>query len=232
MVVDYYNFPIALLQGFLVEPQRCLNDILSFSSIAVCGDEKNWKFFRANAESLLGVSFPDVGEAWKRGKAIFFKYYGIGAPIPFTGIKRETYWEYRSTEKSDLEMAILLAYLAYKSIVREQGYFCCSDNYLLARMDGRAKAVKSLDELSPEIQHFGSRWYLAQIRGALKDWHVFIYSARGLHGVFVSFTLPLEKLALIAEGKKHETTARARVEAYNQRMAMARAIAKGQKKPP
>lgn len=230
MVVKYYNFPIALLQGFLTNPQRCLNDILYFAAIAIC-PLKQWKYFKKDAPDLLEVNFGNIGETWSRGKELYYQYRGN--PIPFVGIKKETYWDFHDNEKSDLEMATLLAYLAYKSIVREQGYFCCSDNYLLSRMDGRAKAVKSLDELSPEIQHFGSRWYLAQIRGALvKDWHVYIYSARGLHGVFVSFTLPLDKLALIAEGKKHQTTAKARVEAYNATMAMARAIAKAQEKPP
>ena len=112
----YFNFPICLLNGFMNNTEAVCNDIIWFVIYAYCqyydtDEDTACRYFGLNAD---GAEIPNMYVS---------RFSKIPQNIPYCGIDKEIIFEYKDSYKSDYDKAVLLAYLAIKSILGEKPYY-------------------------------------------------------------------------------------------------------------
>ena len=199
---EYFNFPICLLNGFLREPDKVLNDILYYAiysrSITLDYSKIDQRFIYS-AESL-GVSIggnPTLKR--KRGQEL---YESIPNNVPRSGISREMFWDFYKEEKTDFERVCLLAYLALKSIIGNKTYAKIGNNILLARMDGKERTITDFSELSDEVRKYANEYQTKKIKNELMLFYGLTYYSRYTKGFYFSFKLDNYELIKIAETRR------------------------------
>jgi len=197
----YFNFPIILLEGFLNDSNTCLINIIDyslykFSVKTECYIDK--ESFR-NSADYFEVTLSHCEDSYENGKAL---YDSIDERTPKASIEVKLWTDFYKNHKTDFEKVCLLAFIALRSIIGRKPYCKTTNNYLLARMDGKSKTVKSDDELSAQILRYSTRRKLDNIKKELQlNWHL-RYLSNYNRGFYISFTLKLGKLAEIAESKR------------------------------
>ncbi len=197
----YFNAPIQLYNGFMVNSDECLSKVLRYACFEyTLRHECSFK----DAANYFSVQFgSNTDKQLKENEAgAKMIYNSLPSNSPKVGIGLKIYWQYRSEEKTDFEKVCLLAYLALKSILQKKPY-CKIDNcYLLSRMDGMAKSVDDVLMLSPEIKKYGNEYQLVKIKNELRNsWGLVTY-ARYTRGFYVSFSMKLEDLIFEAEKRR------------------------------
>jgi hypothetical protein len=201
---DYFNFPIQLLGGFMVDHKKALNAILCYAVFA--GTLKlefgtELEKFESSAD-FLKVSMGSMKFKLLNGKK---QYNSLPPNSPKVGLSTSVFWSYLEEDKTDFEKACLLAFLAIKSIVGRKEYCRTTNALILSRMDGRVKSISDISELSDEIYFFSNRYQLTKIINELKcNWNLFYY-AKGIRGSYVSFKIDFESLIRIAENARETT---------------------------
>lgn len=201
----YFNFPIQLLDGFLVEDRAegCLSKILRFAVYAHSLKLENGSALEKTKCTFkyFGIS-GDEATVLSEGKKLYEKY---GSGNPMTGINTDMFWTIMNdiSVKSDFEKACILAFLALKSIIGSKAYCKIDNKFLLARMDGQAKSCV-INALSPQIARFANEYQVKKIKRTLADeWFLKTYSFH-TRGFYVSFDLSLEDLIYEAEKKREK----------------------------
>ncbi len=204
--VKYFNFPVQLLNDFLVNPQKCLSDIARYSVYAhslKMTNAKELDRFTTGA-AYYNIQFHNIKMALNDGKVL---YDSISSKSPMTGINTKIYWDFYSNEKTEYDKMCLLGFLALKSIVQKKAY-CKTNNQLwLARMSGKIKwdSAESLPECM--MKYVKTRdailYHTSKIKTDLEiNWGLVSYSHR-TRGFFISFKMSRKDLAFQAENKKH-----------------------------
>ena len=192
----YFNFPICLLNGFMNNTEAVCNDIIWFVIYAYCqyydtDEDTACRYFGLNAD---GAEIPNMYVS---------RFSKIPQNIPYCGIDKEIIFEYKDSYKSDYDKAVLLAYLAIKSILGEKPYYKLTNQRIIYN---RMAGIDDKSELLPkEIAYYCTRSRFDNIKLELKTkWKVAIY-ANHTRGMYISTKLDLVKLATIAEEKKLST---------------------------
>jgi hypothetical protein len=120
-------------------------------------------------------------------------------------IGKHTLFDFRDNDKTEKEIAQLLAYIAVRSIIGEKAYTKTNKELIVCRMFGYAstKEIKG-HELSELHKKYLLRYHIDKVLKALEmDWNVCIYSNR-TRGIYVSINkkFSLQKLVEVAEKKK------------------------------
>lgn len=118
----------------------------------------------------------------------------IKGNLPKAGISLKVFWSFYNEEKSEYEKACLLGFIALKSIIQNKTYCKVTNNFWLARMDGKSHAVKSIKELSMPIQKFATEYQTKKIKDELiLNWGLTHYS-KYMRGFAISFKMNLSQL--------------------------------------
>lgn len=197
--LNYFNFPVCLLEDWMTNIKYCLNKISHYSVYAYYAtirdedeDEDEDQLTFERAANKFNIEFGNKETAWKTGKKL---YESIPSNAPYTGIRLGTYWEFYKNEKTEFENVTLLAHLAIKSILADKAYCRITNNFLLARMAGYSRAVADPCELPDSLLPYANHYQLRKIRQELIDkWGLTIY-ARYTRGFFVSKKMGLDELA-------------------------------------
>jgi hypothetical protein len=206
----YLNFPIQLLDGFMVDYYKVLNNIFDYSvyvkSTTLHGNETK----RINdALGYLDVTAGNKTKTAKNGKELF---YSIPEKSPMAGISKTMFFDFYGKKKTDFEKACLLGYLAIRSILGNKKSTKTNNNLWLARMNGQPKAeIETLKDgignyaneykviVSAEINKYANEYQLKKIKTELRtNWGLVTYS-RYTKGFYISYKLELKALILIAE---------------------------------
>ena len=192
----YFNVPIQLLEGLLIDKNSILNNIIHYSVYEYC-ITKDVKIHEA--EDFFSIKLGNVDFAYNSGEDL---WNSLPFGLPMVGINVAKLFEFLKENKSDFDLVCFLAYHALRSIIQQKAY-CKIDNlYLLSRMDGKAKKVSSSCELSQKIKKYHNEYQMVKIKRALSlTWGLSTYS-RYTRGFYVSFQLPLEDLILYAEKQR------------------------------
>lgn len=199
----YFNAPIQLFAGFLEDSTTCLNNVFDF---AIYNHSK--KFPGSETERFkqsckwFGVIPGDARENARKGKELT-----ESTPLnsPRVGLKLSLFWQYYKDEKSDFEKVCLLGYLGIKSILQNKAFFKVDNKFWLSRMDGKAKSVLEVWELSAKLQKYASEYQTVKIKKELiNNWGLITYS-RYTRGFYVSFDITLEQLIFEAEKRRKST---------------------------
>jgi hypothetical protein len=216
----YFNFPIFLLKGFLINTESALSAIINYALYAhslKLEDGDDLHKIKSSAE-YFSVTISDPKYTLAEGKKLFSLDFGRS---PKVGINTEMYWDYRNNYKIEFQKVCLLGHLALRSILQKKPYCKIDNKFWLARMDGKAKSCE-FDELSPQIKKYANEYQTKKIKGALSDkWNLTTYS-RHTRGFYVSYSLSIDELVFQAEKKRQSNLDKRRKEEINQAIIKAK----------
>ena len=200
----YFNFPIQLLKGFLSNDKQVLNDICDYAiykhylEYLVYGKKKD--ALKESAE-FFNVSLGSVNNTLERGEILIDS---IPSNSPMVGLNLSIFWDYYKNEKTEFEKVTLLGFLAIKSILQKKSYCKITNNYWLSRMDGKAKSIKEIYELSAPIRKYVTIYQTRKIKAELeRNWNLKTVSGRGFS---VSFKMSIDALTyeVLKKRKKYK----------------------------
>lgn len=193
----YFNFPIVLLEGFLIRDKKCLNNIFDYAIYAYCIN--NFEDDIKQATDFFGVNIGNESKTIRNGKALF---ESIPKNSPKVGINKDIFFDYYKNEKTEFQKVTLLAFLAIKSVLQNKSYCKLDNNYLFARMDGKSHSIKNDGELSMELLKYKNEYRSVKIKNELILGWGLIHYAYHTRGFYVSFKMQLEELIYQVEKKK------------------------------
>lgn len=214
----YYNFPIHLLKGFLIDTDKCLNNIILYSVYSnSLNIEKGTELERVE---LTLKSFGLTGNVKEICKSAAKIYTSTPTKSAMSGINSKIMYDYRTNFKTDFDKVCLLAFLAIKSIIANKAYCKIDNNFLWSRMDGNSKSV-DVSELSDEVKVYANRYQIDKIKKELIfNWYL-VYYSRHTRGFYVSFKLDLEELVFEAEKKRKSVKEKQQKQAQNEALKKA-----------
>ena len=196
----YFNVPIQLFKGFLVNSSNVLNNVVQYACYEYA--VKNACNF-GDAGMYYDVSFTNFKAAERNGKAL---YNSLPTNSPKVGLGYTLWHQYLFSDKTDFDKACLLAYLSIKSILQQKAFMKIDNDYFLSRMDGNPIKVERFD-LSSEIKKYANEYQTVKLKKALRNNWGLVYYARFTRGFFIAFKdrVSLEQLIMFAETKRIST---------------------------
>lgn len=207
----YFNFPIQLLQGFLIDKDEVLLNIWNYSLYAKTlhlefGD--NMEKMKS-AKEFLGVKGGNDESSFVNGSEL---YDSIPLNSPKVGISISVFMDYYKNDKTEFEKVTLLGFLAIKSILQKKSYCKITNKFWLSRMDGKAKSINEIYELSEPLKKYAynsqlriiKHYRLRKIKAELeRNWNLKTVSGRGFN---VSFKMSIDALTyeVLKKRKKHK----------------------------
>lgn len=189
----YFNFPIQLLEGFMVDTNICLNNIFDYALVNYSKNiNKATDIKRLEcACNDYRVKSGNIKKTLRNGNTLIDL---LPTYSPMTGISTGVWFDFYKEYKSDFEKVCLLAFLSMKSIIGNKPYCKMTNNYFLARMDGKTKAIQDLNELSPGIRKYSNEYQTKKIRLELSaNWGMAFY-AKATKGFYASSKLDINEL--------------------------------------
>lgn len=199
----YLNFPVTILQNAFDDIRKVMDDIMNYAgySYAITTDHADKsKKMKAAGEKFKIVYYHD-GKCFDNGLFLYFKH---SENAPKIGINKDMAFDYYKNPKTEYEIAVLLAYLALKSIIGTKPYIRTSNDFLIARMGGFVAKKDVPDPLPETLAKYATRRMLDKIKFDLQNnWNVNFYS-RYVRGFYVSFDqkFTLDKLVFEAEKRR------------------------------
>ncbi|MBC7748655.1 MAG: hypothetical protein H7Z76_08810 [Methylotenera sp.] len=201
----YFNFPIQLLKGFMIDEKEVLTNICDYAvykkSLDLILGETEFENMK-DSERYFGISLTSIDRSLKNGLSL---YNNIPVNSPKVGLSKLMFFDFYKNDKSEFDKICLLGFLAIKSILGAKVYTKLDNKFWLSRMDGNPKSVKDYSELSKEVRVFANEYQTRKIKTALRDnWGLVTYS-RYTRGFYVSYSLTLEQLMYEAEKRRKST---------------------------
>jgi hypothetical protein len=204
MEEKYFNFPIQLLEGFMIDTKKVLNNITDYSlyehSLKLEHGTALEKF--KSSLGFYGIKLGNESSSFKSGKLL---YSSIPKNAPKVGLNVSIFWKFYNTDKPRFDKVCLLAFLSIKSMLGTKPYFKANNNYLWSRMDGLTSSISNVNELSTEVRRYANEYQTKKIKTELiLNWSLTTYS-RHTRGFYVSYKLTLKELIKQAEKSRKST---------------------------
>lgn len=198
----YFNFPVQLLSGFLVDSNKCLRDILNYAIVCHSNELQHGSELERIKASLdyFAVSISNIRDIAKNGSELIDS---IPHRSPIVGINKDVYFDFLENDKSEYEKICLLGFLGIKSIIGDKAYCKMTNLYLLSRMDGKLKSVNDNMELTAEIRKYSTEYQTKKLTAALLEVYNVSTYKKHTRGFFASTKLDMpELLEAVLESKK------------------------------
>ncbi len=204
----FYNAPCELYQGFLDDDETFRSVLERITDFQVY-DRCRLKKYKLETEDIreiglkeLGITLNDPIYTWKQGKKLYAKYIENTRNAPaFFSISHATYWHFREEDTTEWERAVLLAYLAIKSMVGKREMIKTNMLLICLRMEGHTKSRGH--SLSPATEKFTNRYWKDRLmRSLFERYGVTFYGGTKAHkvrGFYCSTQLTMEQLIIKAE---------------------------------
>lgn len=216
----YFNFPIQLLEGFIVNSEKVLNNICDYAvyeNASKFEHGTHLQKIKASA-SFYELTLGSDKNTLDNGKML---YDSIPTNSPKVGLNRIVFWDFFTNDKSDFDKVCLLAFLAIKSILGPKTHCKANNMFLWSRMDGKTKTIDEVSELSKEVQKYANRYQTENVKKELiLNWHL-IYYSRYTRGFYISFKMTLENLIFEAEKKRKSTKEKKQKQLQNEALRKA-----------
>ncbi len=199
MAMDkFFNFPILLMQSAPNMKVFC-NNVIDYCIYKHSLSLEGTADTRMKAAShYFGVALGNVSRSLRDGREL---YDSMPTRPAMTGINKDLLFEFYKEDKTDFEIASLIAFLAIKSILGKKSYSRITNEYLLCRMAGY-NSKQDLRELPEYLTPYRKRRGLNRIKMELQRSYGLKIYARYTRGFFVSFSLTLEELIKEVEMKR------------------------------
>ena len=218
----FLNFPVQLLQDAFKDIRQTMVNVLDYAGYAHTlklhgSDSKKME----DAGHYFGITWGNTLKSYRDGKTL---YESIPQNSPMAGINKDVLFDFYKNTKTLDEIAVLLAFLAIKSIVGIKPYCKVTNAYLIARMAGYAKIEDIPHPLPQPLAQYNTRRKLDKIKKELQlNWNVNIYS-RYTRGFYVSIDNKFELNKLVFEAEKRRKSTKEKQ--LKQRNDEARRLAK------
>jgi len=200
----YLNFPVTLLREAFIDIRRVMDDVMNYALYRQAERLQGTRASRITQAArflIRGITYNDPKGSYERGALLSFQ---LSAKVPHVGINTSIAFDFYKNPKTPDEIAVLLAYLALKSIIGSKPYIRLTNGFMLARMAGYSSTADMPDPLPQPLAGYATRRKLDKIKMKLQmNWNVNIY-ARNTRGFYASIgdRFTLDKLALEAEKNK------------------------------
>ena len=142
---------------------------------------------------------------------------------PVVGLEMDMYFDFYQNEKTDFNIACLGAFLGIKSIIGTKSYCKTNRAFIHARMFGNITSRDLNAKPTPAEEKYQIRWHMEKVLMELQtNWHLKLYSFHQ-RGMYVSFDLSINELALKSEQNKQTTKVKQLMEEKRRAMEIAKA---------
>ena len=168
--LEYYNFPIQLLNGFMDDPTASLEKITAYNIYYWSyewEDETSKSIPLDRVLEFLRLSNNEyMRDLWRLGEMV---YNSTPHQSPTVGIRRDVLIDYWTNieSKSKYELIALVAHLALKSIIGKSRWKKVHYDFWFSRMDGSPKRISKSD-FSHSIAEFYTSYKKRKIRDILE----------------------------------------------------------------
>lgn len=191
----YLTFPIILLNNGITDIKECMSNAMDY-----CLYDEILRQQRSGSYNPINDAFDKLPIKWynekksiKNGQLLFDS---IDENAPKTSINFDMIFDIYKNKKSEFEIVCFIAFSAIKSIIQKQKFKKITNEYLLSRMSGYSKTCK---DINPLLKKYASRYQLTKIKEELQlSWGLKYYAVK-TRGFYVSFAMPLNTLAIMAE---------------------------------
>jgi len=191
-----------MLKGLYENSDKFFNDVFDVGiylySKTLEGDE--YKRYE-DALKFLGITQGYVAGAIKNAKSILSN---MPDKYPIAGIDKDMLFNYYRNAKTEFELICLAAFLGIKSIIGKKIYDKTNKIMIHARMFGY-NSIKDLPkELTALQKKYQARRQIDKVITELQiNWNLKVYWNHD-RGIYISFDLPLKKLAETVEKNKRK----------------------------
>ena len=200
----YFNFPIQLLEGFMINSNKVIIDIKDYAvyeNALKLEHGTELQKMKASA-SFYNMTLGSVKSTLDNGSLL---YDSIPTNTAKVGLNLSIWWDFYKNEKTEFDKICLLAFLGIKSIIGAKPYHKATNLYLWSRMDGKTNMIVEVSELSKEVRKFANEYQTKKIKTALRNNWGLVHYARHTRGFYVSFKITLKQLILEAEKRRIST---------------------------
>ncbi|MFZ4771588.1 MAG: hypothetical protein ACOYLO_15500 [Ferruginibacter sp.] len=212
----YFTFPVSVLQSGSIHIKNTCFMMVHYSvyhhaNTLKLGDLKQKEQSAANFLNVSLNNAPLI--TYRQGERVA----NLTPPqTPKVSLKTDLVWDFPKNDKTEFEIAVFLAFAAFKSILGGKAYSKTNNAMLLARMAGQTKPG---EPLPPEVEKYNNRYQLEKIKNELRlNWNLQIYG-RHTQGFYFSFKMDIKQLVMAAEEKRYryklKQISEAQNEAYN-----------------
>lgn len=206
----FYNAPCELYRNFLSSDKDFSNVLVDITDFTLYDLKKDLKDYAIDEDQLkkiasdkLGITYGNPAKSWRSGKRLYKKYIEENKNSPaFFSISKGTYWYLKDEDTTEWDRAVILAYLAVKSMVGKRDMIKTNMTLICSRMDGKTKSVSS-EMISKPVAKYLNRYWSKKILIALyKRYGVVSYGGNQSHkvrGFYISTKLTIEQLITKAE---------------------------------
>lgn len=213
----YLNFPVTILQGAFKEIRMTMSNIADYAGYVhtLTLDHGTDTKKMEDAGHFLDIKFYNPDYAYRNGRNVYNLH---PSNIPKVGISSKMLIDFYNNPKTEYEIAVLLAYLALKSIIGNKPYIKTTNEFMIARMAGYSSVKDIPDPLPEALRRYTTRRMLDKIKFELQiSWNVNLYGLY-VRGFYVSFDnkFNLDKLAFEAEKRRKSTNEKQRKQAIQE----------------
>ncbi|MBN9483920.1 MAG: hypothetical protein BGO70_09960 [Bacteroidetes bacterium 43-93] len=201
----FFTFPVTLLRGVFTDHRTVMLRIICFScyNLGFSLDGRDDLIRTRKAAKYLGVSPGKLDAFVSSGR----KMYEEHQFDPKTSMATTIVWDYRNNEKTEFQLASLLAFAAIRSILQVKAHCKTNKSLILARMFGY-NTIKAMEaELPcPYRDKYRKRWHMDKlIRELEHNWGLKTFSDH-CRGMYVAFgKVDYKTLARVHEERKIKT---------------------------
>lgn len=209
----YYNAPCGLYIGFLEDDmsrRRVLEDVLYFACYKEYLKHTDIKDEEKRFQRVLDILNCSGGirmQIIERGKSLA----SLHSKEPYFSINKETYWDFHDHYKSDEECAMLMAYLALKSICGQRQWAKTNKAMWLSRADGKSRPEWKKEKgekvlaVSNGLVKYRTNYGIRRLKSLLYEYYNVSFYSKSVHGFCFSTTMQLSELIAAIKHEPSET---------------------------
>jgi len=196
----YFNFPITFLRDAFNNIRQVMQEVMDYAGYVhtLKLESKTSENKMKAAGEFFGITYGNAKNSYNAGEDLF---NSVPLKTPMVGINKTMLFDFYDNHKTPDEIAILLAFLAIKSILGNKPYIRMTNEFLLARMAGYVSTSEVPNPLPQPLGTYSTRRKLHNIKLELRiNWNVNYYSWR-THGFYISIekSFTFDKLVFEAE---------------------------------
>lgn len=220
----YFTFPISIFKDAFNDISVAANNTMFFAGYSITTgleydeEEEKMKY----AARKLNMTYGNPTAAYKSGEKLYRQHNGS----PMTSISTTIIFDYYKNEKTEFQIASLMAFAAVRSILQKKAYCKTNKGHIHARMFGYASIKDMPKKLSEMETKYKKRWHIDKVLRELElNWGLKTFSNH-TRGLYIGFDkVSYEQLATINEEKKIKNKVEALKQIKNEALSHAKSNA-------
>lgn len=193
----YLMFPLSMMRNFFIEPQKTMNDVISFG-VAKYAES-------VDTDILEGLNI--IVNSLDADLKIYNRIMKSRPERdPWVMINKGLCFDYRDNVKTEFELAQMAAFVAIRSILGRKSYCKTNKDHIAARMFGYSSHAK-VPDLTANLQtiymRYTDRYKMDQLLSMLEmNWNVKLYSRKGRRGIYITTSNSISMKELVEKAEK------------------------------